>query len=109
MTGPRSLSDAFQIGVHTDGSEIFQRAMDDHVAVVMQARMDRLDAEARALLAAGHDVDDIVVVTSPLWPDSKVVTKAEMGEHADELWAAAGGYGTAPTVRWAQEREGHPA
>lgn len=58
---------------------------DEYVQMVMQARMDRLDAEATALLAAGHSFDDIVVVTSPMWPDSKVVTVAEMEQHERDL------------------------
>lgn len=52
------------------------------------AREARLRDELAALLAAGHLVDDLVIVTSPLYPDGVLMTRAQCDEHGVDLAAA---------------------
>lgn len=51
-------------------------------------REARLRGELAALLAAGHLVDDLVIVTSPLHPDGVLMTRAQCDAHGVDLAAA---------------------
>ncbi len=96
------------------GAADFAGEVSRHVQGLARERVDRLDQEARELLGAGVAADDLVVVTSPRWPDSRVMTRQQEQAHADDLrrsvtaWATREPDPVPAPVKWADLAAGAP-
>jgi hypothetical protein len=58
-----------------------------HTFSVGTAREERIRREAGALLDAGAKLSDLIIVTSPMYPQGRVMTKRQQAEHGAEMWA----------------------
>ena len=62
--------------------------VEDFVRAAMAARLERLEREARALLAVGYRLDELTIVVSSVHPDGRVMACEHLDAYEVELRAA---------------------